>query len=773
MFIINSGTCKCYKRIIPCHSYLITILHIGTHFQRLTINHTFLKIQQIIKRKKQMKQMSPILKEKNAQFAQKQTIQKINVFSKINQIQPLNYYLIQHYNIINTITPTTVQLSGPDNKPLCVAGITKIQLQINNNYFDVNTHVIKNLSSTIILRNDFLIKNNALIDFKDNDIILNNNINIQLKINITNVLNFINNTNNIKEIEGSIFDCPDNFSIAHCISSDLKMKKGITNLICKVYDLKASIHNLKLQAIKLNISKIAMPTLDSEPHKFDWSIVKQLLYSEFQNTNIEIHIYYKDKENITPKEHTDIISNINTHCGNNINNNEIETKIINTQCKIINQANNIFPKYKPGENVLSDGNCGLYAVCNALNDNKINKITSILELLELLGLNELPNYWWSDEELAAIAHYYNHDTYIYNDNDNTGIIYGDGNKPPIVLYNVNKNTHWIPGTATPKTSNKIPNHIIHIKQTPTINLQTHNLNIKSTKNDNINTINNIQIIPNDNHTKNNNNNKPEIIPKITDPPQSTDAASQSKKRSYSNTPSYAKMSTHVKSLESIVNKQIKQTDNQISDIITVSDQVNNFTKLYITDYEGTPFSISPNLSIIQHNKVIQLLTEYRHIFTTDTSNIKAANLKPLFILQNEILYYKKYTPPKNYNPILVIPKTLINDILKSYHDSPTAYNATPQTTTKYSPFYLMHGFEPTFPIDNKIILENIPYQLKQSLIELNKIRDKIPQRVHEAQIIQKKYHEKTHTTVNYNINDLVMVKFPFLEVGKSPKLGPI
>lgn len=101
-------------------------------------------------------------------------------------------------------------------------GITKIQIQINNNYFDINTHVVKNLSSTIILGNDFLIKNNALIDFK------NNNINIQLKINNTNALNCINNTNNIKEIKGSIFNCPDNFKIAHCISSDLKMNRGIT-----------------------------------------------------------------------------------------------------------------------------------------------------------------------------------------------------------------------------------------------------------------------------------------------------------------------------------------------------------------------------------------------------------------------------------------------------------------------------------------------------------------------------------------------------------------
>jgi len=351
-------------------------------------------------------------------------------------------------------------------------GISKIQIQINNNYFDINTHVVKNLSSTIILGNDFLIKNNALIDFKGNNIILNNNINVQLKINNTNALNCINNTNNIKEIKGSIFNCPDNFAIAHYISSDLKMNRGITDLIGKVYgntrpqlllkkinvgttipininnkiifhlitkeihyhkpkyeDLKASIHNLKLQAIKSNILKIAMPTLHLEPHKFNWSIVKQLIYSEFQNTNIEIHIYYKNENDIThkSKEYTDTINNIRTCC-DNINNNKIQTETFDKQCIARNQAYDIFSKYKPGENVLIDGNCGIYAVCNALNDNKKKKITSILELLELLGLNELPNYWWSDEELAAIAHYYNHDTYIYN--DNTGIIYGDGNRLP-------------------------------------------------------------------------------------------------------------------------------------------------------------------------------------------------------------------------------------------------------------------------------------------------------------------------------------------------------
>ncbi|KAF0745987.1 Uncharacterized protein FWK35_00025170 [Aphis craccivora] len=87
---------------------------------------------------------------------------------------------------------------GADNKPISAIGTTKIKININNKNFDIDIPVVKNLSSLIILGNDFLIKNNALIDFKNNNIILNNNINTQLKINNTNTLFCINNTNNIK-----------------------------------------------------------------------------------------------------------------------------------------------------------------------------------------------------------------------------------------------------------------------------------------------------------------------------------------------------------------------------------------------------------------------------------------------------------------------------------------------------------------------------------------------------------------------------------------------
>jgi len=57
------------------------------------------------------------------------------------------------------------------------------------------------------------------------------------------------------------------------------------------------------------------------------------------------------------------------------------------------------------------------------------------------------------------------------------------------------------------------------------------------------------------------------------------------------------------------------------------------------------------------------------------NNIEVANniqrKSRQFTIQNSILYYKQFTPPKRYTPILVIPKSLTTEIMKSYHDSPT------------------------------------------------------------------------------------------------------
>lgn len=45
-----------------------------------------------------------------------------------------------------------------------------------------------------------------------------------------------------------------------------------------------------------------------------------------------------------------------------------------------------------GENVLSDGNCSLYTLTNAINDNKTKKVVTLANLLQLLKFNEYPNY---------------------------------------------------------------------------------------------------------------------------------------------------------------------------------------------------------------------------------------------------------------------------------------------------------------------------------------------------------------------------------------------
>jgi len=84
----------------------------------------------------------------------------------------------------------------------------------------------------------------------------------------------------------------------------------------------------------------------------------------------------------------------------------------------------------------------------------------------------------------------------------------------------------------------------------------------------------------------------------------------------------------------------------------------------------------------------------------------------------------------------------------------------------------MHGFEPYFLIDNKIISNNLPCDIKKSLIELNELRNKIPLTIKNIQDKQKKYHDKSHQIIIFKPGDLVLIKFPFLEVGKSPKLGP-
>ncbi|KAF0757039.1 Uncharacterized protein FWK35_00015511 [Aphis craccivora] len=156
---------------------------------------------------------------------------------------------------------------------------------------------------------------------------------------------------------------------------------------------------------------------------------------------------------------------------------------VDTQHKI----ENTFKYYRQGSSVPSDGNCGLHAICKAIVEGvlMINKNTNVKSLMEnifhIFDLQKLPNYWWSDEELAVIANYFGYDMYIYNEADRTGIVFGKGLQPPLVLYSVDNNSHWIPGKKTLIPSSCIPTNftiveniseVLSIKQI-TIKIQGH------------------------------------------------------------------------------------------------------------------------------------------------------------------------------------------------------------------------------------------------------------------------------------------------------------
>ncbi|VVC27226.1 Hypothetical protein CINCED_3A020496 [Cinara cedri] len=335
---------------------------------------------------------------------------------------------------------------------------------------------------------------------------------------MTKNINEIKIKNKITEINDNIFNSPPEFAIAHCVSADLRMTKCVAKDLCEIYgntrselanykpktgntlvtrcgsrtifhlvtrakcytkptynDIITAIKNLKREAIKYNQTEIAMPTIASRLNGHDPMTIKQLTQSEFQNSNIKIYLYYYKNNQIIRNSETQEPNA--TAIDRYIPDNNLSLDKNTDSLDIIN-ARKIFLKYKPGENVLADGNCGLYAVCNAINDNKMERITSISEILELIGLNELPDYWWSDEQLASIAAHYGHDTYVFNDSNNTGIVHGIGNKPPIVLYNVNSNTHWIPGTISRYNSNKIPDKIIYINNLPSIDTIKKKLNLE-------------------------------------------------------------------------------------------------------------------------------------------------------------------------------------------------------------------------------------------------------------------------------------------------------
>ncbi|XP_050535127.1 uncharacterized protein LOC126902145 [Daktulosphaira vitifoliae] len=550
-------------------------------------------------------------------------------------------------------------ICGPDNKPLNILGTTNIILNIESIDFIIKVFVVKNLSCMIILGNEFLDKNKGIIDFDKQTMCLNEQI--HLPIYLDNNLNLNQLNSNFTEKVMDLFTVYDYYSIAHCTSVDLKMNKGIALEICNKYgnmapilyklkpkigdaipvctngriiyflitknyyfekpeymNIEKALNNLKIQMIKHHDNHIAMPKIASGLDKKEWTIIKQMIFSTFLNTSINVLICHKDNEYITndwkTKEHFSVINTIqqfyNERNSNNTDNHTHNSDNVNSKVNNYNQNNNsnlnIFESYKKGENIYSENNCGFFAIINALNDGKTEKVTSVFEILELLELSDLPNYWFSDDELAAIANYYNHDTYIFNDTDKTGIIYGLGNRPPIVLYNVDKNTHWIPGTQSNKPSRDIPLKTINFTEFESLDNIRKSIfkHLCKSKSNNIDS-NNLII------HKNN-------------------------------------LSTNT-----------QENSNTNNSLLNINTHKNN--KETITDMEGNTINISPHLSDYQHKQAIDLISQYTHLFCNDNSLIKPANVTPC-----EIRMKPNYTDPKFNAPHRISPEQRVE--LKKHID---------------------------------------------------------------------------------------------------------
>lgn len=134
------------------------------------------------------------------------------------------------------------------------------------------------------------------------------------------------------EQKGNLFDAPDGYYLAHCISSDYKLGAGIAkqfveifnmrnrlfdiypetgkvgiallidqvfNLVTKqkYYDkptyetLTQALIDMKGQCQIMGINKIAMPKIGCGLDKLKWNNVKNLLNELFSDTDVEIIVY--------------------------------------------------------------------------------------------------------------------------------------------------------------------------------------------------------------------------------------------------------------------------------------------------------------------------------------------------------------------------------------------------------------------------------------------------------------------------------------------------
>ncbi|KAI1297395.1 Transposon Ty3-G Gag-Pol polyprotein [Halotydeus destructor] len=102
-----------------------------------------------------------------------------------------------------------------------------------------------------------------------------------------------------------------------------------------------------------------------------------------------------------------------------------------------------------------------------------------------------------------------------------------------------------------------------------------------------------------------------------------------------------------------------------------------------------------------------------------------------------------------------------------------ALNATPNSVTQYSPFYLYTGMVPRFPIDNELqrksyVSDEEVKNPDKWLIDLHEARRLAVRRIKGAAIKMKSHVDKRRSLPNFKENDLVLKLKPLIPQGQCP-----
>ncbi|KAL4152820.1 hypothetical protein QTP88_000653 [Uroleucon formosanum] len=89
-----------------------------------------------------------------------------------------------------------------------------------------------------------------------------------------------------------------------------------------------------------------------------------------------------------------------------------------------------------------------------------------------------------------------------------------------------------------------------------------------------------------------------------------------------------------------------------------------------------------------------------------------------------------------------------------------AYNSAIHYSTGYSPFYLLHGYEPSSIFDIAVIPNSLEHSVIEELNKLQKVRNTIPEILKKAFENQKMNTDKNRSDIDFKVGEQVLVKIP-------------